>query len=158
MRIPKIYLETSVFNFYFADDDPEKKQDTIRLFEEIGAGKYKPYTSTYVLEELLKCSEPKQSLMTNLIDKFCVEMLLANQSAEALAEVYVEEGIIPLKYRTDGVHIAATAVNGLDFIVSYNFKHIVKRKTIELTEMVNYREGYKRVGIYSPTEVIENDE
>jgi hypothetical protein len=37
-------------------------------------------------------------------------------------------------------------------------KGIVKRKTIEMTEMVNFKEGYKRVGIYSPTEVIESDE
>jgi len=53
---------------------------------------------------------------------------------------------------------ALTAVFNLDFIVSYNFKHIVKRKTVEMTELINYREGYKKVGIYSPAEVIEDDE
>jgi hypothetical protein len=43
----------------------------------------------------------------------------------------------------------------MDFIVSLNFRHIVKRKTIEETELVNYREGYKRIGIYTPAEVID---
>jgi len=57
-----------------------------------------------------------------------------------------------------GVHIALTVVFNLDFIVSYNFKHIVKRKTVEMTELINYRAGYKKVGIYSPVEVIEDDE
>jgi hypothetical protein len=33
------------------------------------------------------------------------------------------------------------AVNGLDAIVSWNFKHIVKRKTIIMTEIVNERNG-----------------
>jgi hypothetical protein len=51
-----------------------------------------------------------------------------------------------------------TSVFNFYFIVSYNFKHIVKRKTIKMTELLNYREGYKKVGIYSPTEVIEDEE
>ncbi len=158
MRIPKIYLETSIFNFVFADNDTEKQQDTLKLFEDINNGKYEPYTSDAVLEELLRTSEPKQSKMTELIPKYKIITLPASDEAERLADVYVSEGIIPVKYRTDGVHIALTAVNSLDFIVSYNFRHIVKRKTIEMTELVNYREGYRKVGIYSPTEVIEDDE
>jgi hypothetical protein len=45
MGVPKIYIETSVFNFYFADDAPDKREDTVRLFEGILQGKYEPYTS-----------------------------------------------------------------------------------------------------------------
>jgi len=45
----------------------------------------------------------------------------------------------------------------MDFITSWNFKHIVKRKTIVLSEAVNAQQGYKRIGIYSPTEVIESE-
>jgi len=32
MRTPKIYIETSVFHFYFTDDAPDKRADTLRLF------------------------------------------------------------------------------------------------------------------------------
>jgi len=35
MKVPKIYLETSIFNFHFADDSPDKRDDTLRLFEKI---------------------------------------------------------------------------------------------------------------------------
>jgi predicted nucleic acid-binding protein len=52
MKVPKIYLETTIFNFPFADDAPQYKADTLKLFDEIKAGKFKPYTSEYVLEEL----------------------------------------------------------------------------------------------------------
>ncbi|MCL2478194.1 MAG: hypothetical protein FWF22_01740, partial [Treponema sp.] len=116
MRIPKIYLETSVFNFYFADDSPEKQDDAKRMFDEIQAGKYEPYTSDYVVDEITKCSEPKQSFMKSLLDDFNVITLPLNREAETLADIYVEEGIIPIKYRADGIHIAITAVSGLDFI------------------------------------------
>ena len=154
----KIYLETTVFNFRFADDAPDKQQDTIKLFDEINQGKYIPYTSDYVLQELLRAKEPKKTQMTGLIEQYSIKLLGTDATAEILADKYVAENIIPIKYRTDGIHIAIATINDLDIIASYNFKHIVKMKTIIGTESINLREGYKRIGIYSPTEVIENDE
>ena len=158
MRIPRIYLETSVFNFYFADDAPDKRQDTIKLFAEIKAGLYVPYTSAYVLQELARAEEPRQSCMVALIGEYDMRFLEQSDAIRSLAGLYVSEGIIPAKHLTDALHIAAATVNDLDVIVSYNFQHIVKRKTVTMTEVVNLREGYKRIGIFSPTEVIENDE
>jgi rRNA-processing protein FCF1 len=63
MKKPKIYLETTLFSFYFSDDSPEKRCDTIKLFEEIKEGRYDPYTSQYVVEELEQAPEQKAALM-----------------------------------------------------------------------------------------------
>ena len=59
MDKPKIYLETTIFNFPFVNDAPELKADTIKLFDEIRAGKYEPYTSSYALDELGKTKHPE---------------------------------------------------------------------------------------------------
>jgi hypothetical protein len=83
--------------------------------------------------------------------------LEATPEIDRLGRVYINEGVIPAAYDTDALHIAAATVNGLDFIVSLNFKHIVKHKTIIETEIINAREGYKRVFIHTPAEVIENE-
>ena len=45
MRTPKIYLETTLFN-YFYDSERDAHTDTVALFKEIQAGKYEAYTST----------------------------------------------------------------------------------------------------------------
>jgi predicted nucleic acid-binding protein len=158
MKKLKLYLETTVFNFIFTEDSPDKKQDVIKLFDEINEGKYIPYTSDYVLQELLKADEPKKTKMVNLLDQYEIKLLAPDKNAEDLADKYIVEKIIPTKYRMDGIHIAMATTNDLDIIVSYNFQHIVKLKTIMGTESINLREGYKRIGIYSPTEVIENEE
>jgi predicted nucleic acid-binding protein len=157
MRIPKIYLETTLSNFFFADDAPEKKQDTIKLFQEIKDGKYIPYTSDAVLEELEKASPEKFKQMFPLVSQYSIITLPVTEEARKLAEIYVNEGIIPEKYPTDALHIALSTVNDLDYIASYNFRHIVKLKTITMTESVNIRENYKRIGIFSPTEVVDYD-
>ena len=157
MRVPRIYVETSVFNFCFADDAPDKKLDALKLFQDIKNGKYDPYISDYVFLELKRASEPKQSQMIALIEQYGVMLLEPNTEADRLAQVYVDEGIIPAKHFVDAAHIATATAHDLDFIVSFNFQHIVKRKTVTMTESVNLREGYKRIGIFSPTEVIESD-
>jgi len=110
------------------------------------------------VRELIRAEEPKRRDMLSMIGQYSIVVVPTSEEAEKLADLYVAESIIPERYVTDGVHIATAAVNDLDFIVSFNFQHIVKRKTIIMTEAVNLREGYRRVGIFSPTEVIENVE
>ncbi len=154
-RIPKMYVETSVLNFVFTDDAPERRKDTLTLLEEIHQGKYAPYTSNYVLDELEAAPEPKRSKMLDVVTEYGMIVIYPTEETTRLADMYVQEGILPRKYFADALHIAMAAVHDLDFIVSFNFKHIVKRKTITMTEIVNLREGYRRVGIFSPTEVIE---
>jgi len=156
MRVPKIYIETSVLNFVYADDAPEKRDITIRLFEEIKENLYLPFTSDYVREEINKAPADKREKMIRLIDDNKMKILQKSDEVLHLAELYVSEGIIPSKYGADALHIAAATVNDLDIIVSWNFEHIVKRKTVVLTEAVNIRNGYKKVEIHCPTEVIRN--
>ncbi len=155
MRIPKAYLETTVFNFCFAADAPERRRETLALMNEIKAGKYEPYTSDYALQELALAPDPKRRQMLALVEEHGMVVLPSGTEMERLADIYVAEGAIPPKFRTDALHIAAAAVHDLDFIVSLNFRHIVKRKTLNMAESINIREGYKRIGIFAPAEVIE---
>jgi predicted nucleic acid-binding protein len=159
MTIPRIYLETTMFNFPFADDAPQYRADTLKLFEEIKAGKFEPYTSIYVTDELqADPDQAKRERMLRLIGKYNIKVFGKDEKAERLAEIYIREGAIKATYPTDAVHIATAAVNELDFIVSLNFQHIVKRKTIEATARINSREGYRQIGIYQPSEVINDDD
>jgi len=158
MRIPTIYLETTIFNFPFADDAPQYRADTLRLFAEIKAGKFKPYTSEYVTRELQAAADNLREDRLQLIKEYGVETILASDEVEHLAALYIREGVIPVKYLPDALHIAAATIAGLDFIVSLNFRHIVKRKTIIETEIINAHEGFRRVFIHIPAEVIDNDE
>ena len=157
MRIPKIYLETTMFNYYF-DEDREAHNDTITLFEEIKSGKYQAYTSTYVVDELDVADEPKRSQMLSLIKKYNIILLDADVKARELADIYVDKGIIPPKYRYDGLHIAIAVINDLEYIFSLNFQHINRQKTKTMTAYINIGEGYKPINICSPMEVIEREE
>jgi hypothetical protein len=69
--------------------------------------------------------------------------------------LYVQNGVIPVRYRIDAIHIAIASVNGLDYVLSFNYQHINKLKTKRMTENINLIEGYKGVVICTPMEVLD---
>jgi len=158
LTLPKVYIETTVLNFYYADDAPDKAYDTIAFFNEIRDGKWEAYTSYTVIDEINAASEETANRLLSLIKEYEIIVLPPHEAIYPLADIYVDEGIIPLKYRDDAVHIATASLHGMDIIVSWNFKHIVKRKTILMTNLINARENYRQIAIHSPTEVIEYED
>ena len=157
MRTPKIYLETTLFNFYFDKDRDFAHESTVKLFKEIAAGKFEAFTSTYVTDELENAPKVKRDKMINLITEYSITVLAPNDEAVRVAGIYVSEGVIPQKYRTDGLHVAIATVNDLDMIISMNFQHIVKRKTKLVTGNINALNGYRAIEILSPMEVVEDE-
>ena len=149
-------METTLFNYYI-DKDRDAYADTVKLFNEIAGGKYEAFTSTYTTDELENAPEEKRVKMLGLITEYNIAVLAPNDEAVRIADIYIAEGIIPSKYRTDGLHIAIATVNELDMIISMNFKHIVKRKTILATNKINNLNGYHAIEIYSPMEVVEDE-
>ena len=149
----RIYLETTVFN-RFLENNREYNTETVKLFEKILLNEVAAYSSTYVIEELDKASEPKRTEMLNLIPKYNIAILEIDQRAYDLSETYIEMGIIPKKFRIDGVHIVMAAINNMDCIVSLNFRHINKLKTKMATEIIHRMKGYNNPFICTPMEVL----
>jgi len=153
----RLYLETTMFNYFF-DTEREGHEDTVRLFEAIGTGEHEGYTSEYVQIELRDASEPKQGRMLALIAQYGIQVLETSKEADYLADVYVRHGVIPERYRFDSTHIACASVYGLDYVLSYNFRHINRAKTKLLTERINRNEGYGSVIICTAKEALEDEQ
>jgi hypothetical protein len=156
----RIYLETTMFSFYHEERTvppyPEYRGQVRKIFDLIKAGKYEPYTSTYATDEIgNEKNQEKREKMWRLIEEYGVKFLDVSDEIERLAALYIQEKAISPAWATDAAHIAITAVNGLDFIVSLNFTHIARPWTIERVRRVNGRENYKGVGIYKPVEVLD---
>ena len=145
--------------FYGSEATPEYRQykkDTRAVFDLIKAGRYEAFTSQLATDELT--DEPnaeKRMKMLALVLEFGVKVLSFSKDTQRLMELYIREEVVSPAWETDALHIAMTAVSGLDFIVSLNFTHIVRPWTIERVRRVNFREGYKPIGIYKPSEVLE---
>jgi hypothetical protein len=105
----KVYFETTIFNC-FLEDNREYSIETRKLFEKVSQNEIEAYSSASVVEELDKASEPKRSIMLNLIPQYHITVLEIDKRAYDLSEIYIEMGIIPPKFRIDGIHIAMAAL------------------------------------------------
>ena len=145
-----------MFNYYF-DTDRDAHADTVKLFEEIRAGKYEAYTSAYATQELSRAPKEKFLKMMGLIEKFNITILDPSEEADSLADLYQQKGILPARSTTDARHIAVATVNDLDMILSLNFEHIVRKKTVVQTGSLNVELGYRQIDIRSPMEVVDRE-
>ena len=156
-HLPKLFIETTVFNFCLEGKQGQKQKDAMRLFDEIAKGRYEAYASEAVFRELEAAPEEKRNQMLSLYGRYIQETIATTPEAEFLAKIYIKKSIIPEKYRDDALHIAVTTVNNLDFVISFNQSHIVKTKTMIGTGLTNLRHGFKQIGLSTPTEVLEYD-
>jgi predicted nucleic acid-binding protein len=144
-----------VLNFAFVEGEAEKKEITLRFLRNTAWMAESMYISEEVVREISRAPEPRKSQLQGLIRETNPLLLEINLEAEELAERYIEEGIIPARYRSDAIHIATAVVNGIEAIVSWNFEHIVKLKTRMMVNGVNRLLGYQDIEICSPQEAIE---
>jgi predicted nucleic acid-binding protein len=148
----KIYLETSVVNFLFAKDAPEKMKITKEFFNIID--QFECFISDIVLLEIEQAPEQKKEQLTNSIKKQKIKALQISEEIEALAKIYINEGIIPQKYYNDALHIAIATKYKMDAILSWNLTHIVKLRTKLQVRKINKRLNEKDVIICTPEEMV----
>ena len=154
MKQLRIYCDTSVYGGCF---DSEFSTESIRLFEEIANGKFVLTISQTVLAELDNAPQDVQDVLAKLPPEY-VEMIEFSDEITRLRDEYIKAGVLSPSSRSDAEHIASASVSDVDFVVSWNFKHIVHYDKINGYQAVNLLNGYRQIKIYSPREVIENDE
>ena len=159
MKIARLYLETSVWNFCFADDAPEKKEITLRFFERVRHGAYQVFISDTVLEEIAQAPTTKRTQLLTVIADIAPELLELDDEVLRLARCYLKEGILPANKLEDAVHAAVATVHEVDALISWNLKHLANFRKMELINSINMMEGYlKRLELITPMEVSEDEE
>ncbi len=154
MRKLKLYLETSVWNFYFADDAPEKKEITLQFFEKVKNGEFDIYISDIIFREFARAPQEKEALLLNLIEKYKPKELEVNEEVLELAEKYIKEAAMPERAIDDSRHAAVATVYEIDALISWNLKHLANLRRMECINGINLKEGYsKRLEIITPMEV-----
>ena len=151
---PRIYLDTSVFGGCF---DDEFAKDSLRLIQEIKAGKFRLVLSKTVLGEIENAPVQVRELVASLpVD--VVEPVDVSENAERLKQAYVDANVVGAASAKDAEHIAIATVAHVNIIISWNFKHIVHFEKISGYHEVNRKMGYGEPLIYSPKAVVSYED
>ena len=147
----KIYLDTSVISALFDARNPERQELTENFFEKIEM--FDIFVSDIVFAEIDDISnENLKKLMREQIIEF--NILQIDEETSKLADEYVKNGAIPSAYSEDALHIAISTLHEIDYLLSWNFRHIVKMKTRKIVNMVNFTLGYPDLRIITPAELL----
>jgi len=147
----KIYLDTSVFSALFDTRNPERQELTKEFFSKIKD--YEVYISDLTRIEIDKTPDDElRNKMRKVITD--IKVVPSNETVQQLTEEYIRYDAISENYTEDAYHIAAAVVNNLDIVVSWNFRHIVRRKTKDIVVMVNTKNDFKHIEIMTPAELL----
>ena len=146
-----MYLDTSAISALFDERNPERKSLTESFFKEIE--KIEAYISEITIAEVERVSDLElQSKMKRTISQF--SMLPLTDDVEWLARQYIRYGAVPEGYSEDAYHIAIAVINEMDYLLSWNFKHIVRSKTKDIVRMVNTLNRLRHIEIMTPAELL----
>lgn len=83
-----------------------------------------------------------------------IAILDVNQNVENLAKKLIADKALPPKAATDALHIAVASVHGIDYLLSWNCKHIANAEMQGAIESVCLEEGFKYPKICTPEELL----
>ena len=144
----RIYIDTSVVGGFY---DVEFAEYTVPLFHQIRESELRIIYSEVTEKELINAPERVKDLIRGLPSEV-VDFVELNEEAVVLAQAYIAEKVVGKTSLDDCLHIALATMHKADYLVSWNFKHIVNVERIRGYNSVNIKLGYSTIDIRSPRE------
>jgi len=154
MQKQRLYIDTSVFGGYY---DEEFAEFTIPLFERLNNGEFKLLFSTVTQDELENAPQRVRDLVKQLKTD-STDFVEVTEEAIDLATEYIKEKVVGQTSFADCLHIALATINQADYLISWNFKHIVNVQRIRGYNAINLKNGYKLLEIRSPRDFVRYED
>jgi hypothetical protein len=149
---PKVYLETTIPSLLTAwpsrDVVVAGQQQATRDWWDGKRQKYELFVSVLVMMEVER-GDPTAAAdrLTKLQE--CL-VLPYPREAEELTRALLSSRLIPAKAEADAAHIATAAVHGMDFLLTWNCRHIANAAIVEKLRDVCKAEGFPAPVICTP--------
>ncbi len=153
----KIYLETSFISYLTARDSRDlvvaAHQQISREWWKNRKKKFNLFISQLVVDESGQGDVDAASERLEIIKD--ISLLKLNDSTLNLARNFLKSGIIPEKAVQDSLHISLATVHGIDYLLTWNCKHIANASIRNAIADICHQFGYKIPIICTPEELME---
>jgi predicted nucleic acid-binding protein len=151
-----IYLETTIISYYSSRPNRDiviaGHQQITKDFIDKSALQYDIFVSELVIEECKSGDKEAAILRLELLKTF--NLLELNDAALSLAKSLISGKIVPNQYAEDALHIALATIHGMDYLVTWNCKHIANAHIRNKLEKAIRNHGYVLPVICTPEELM----
>ena len=153
---PRVYLETTVVSYQTAKPSRDlvvaAHQQVTQEWWSRRKADFSLYVSELVLEEAAKGDAAAARRRLELLAS--VGVLAIDNEALALALVIVNSGCIPEAAGADALHVAVAAVNGMDYLLTWNCTHINNAEILKKLERACGNAGYRCPVVCTPEQLL----
>jgi hypothetical protein len=157
---PKVYLETTIISYLTARPSRDivmaANQETTRQWWNDCRDEFDLYISQLVFEEASAGDSDAARRRIEVV-KAIVRLDITDQ-ATSLGKSLVAGIPLPEKARADAVHIALAAVNGMNYLLTWNCSHIANAALRPRIEEVCRTMGCEPPVICTPLELLQRGE
>jgi predicted nucleic acid-binding protein len=158
--MPTLYIETSIVSYL-------RQQPSVRVITAARQllthqwwnqerSKYELVTSQYVIDE---ASDGEPSLAEARLRALeGIPLLPAEAEVQGIADEIMARAILPRKAVFDALHIAITAHHEIDYLLTWNCRHIANGKILSRVHAVLHDLAVPIPVICTPEELVDDDE
>lgn len=154
---PKIYIETSVISYLTAwpshDLIVAANQQVTNDWWRTRKSSFDIYVSRLVEQEAGKGDPEASKRRLDVIQS--IPFLLLTPEIREFSKELLKKVPMPEKAAEDALHIAIAAMNGVEYLLIWNFKHIANAAIRYKVERICREDGYEPPIICTPQELME---
>lgn len=153
---PKLYIETSTISYLVARPSRDliiaANQQVTHEWWDTRRTEFDLYVSQIVIDE---ASEGDQEAAQQRLDKLKdIPLLELKIEALQLAEKFIQQQALPEKASQDALHISVATIYGMDYLLTWNCKHIANAMIIKKISRIATQRGYELPTICTPHELM----
>jgi hypothetical protein len=153
---PKAYIETSVISYYTARPSRDlivaAHQEITHDWWDNQRSDYDLYTSQVVQDEASAGDPEAAGKRIQALQG--IELLDVSDEAADLAEKLLAQKCLPKKAAEDALHIAIATIHRMDYLITWNCKHIANAQMRSAIENAIHQNGYQPPIICTPEELL----
>lgn len=154
------YIETTIPSYYVARTSDSllqaAKQATTRKWWDDGCSGFDLFTSLETLDEAGKGDSLMAAERLKLLHN--IPLLRLPDEGVELARSLVASGIVPAIASSDALHIVVASVHKIDYLVTWNFKHIANPFIRDRLRYAVTSAGFELPVMCSPDELLQNED
>ncbi|MBF0548684.1 MAG: type II toxin-antitoxin system VapC family toxin [Candidatus Riflebacteria bacterium] len=152
----KIYIETSFISYLVGR---RSKNLVLAAYQELSqewwekrSGKYDLFSSQITFNEASIGDPEVSQKRLEILQK--IPFITITSEVIELSEKIINSGVIPKKATPDALHISIATVFGMDFLLTWNCRHIANATIQKIISQICLSSGFEMPTICTPIELL----